>query len=101
MMERILCAAIHWNDGEKYLYQPKNVPSGLVVCGLRHHNCFHTLSLIKKHITEREARLRTMAVQGFLTSHDRFVDRREAAEIAVTAGQAKGDPSPLFSEDLY
>lgn len=41
---------------------------------------------------------------GFLTSHGRFVDRQQAAVIAVEAGQ--GSPRPqcngnLFSEDLW
>jgi hypothetical protein len=42
--------------------------------------------------------------QGFLTSHGRFVDRREAALIAIDRGQ--GAPrlicnGNLFSEDLW
>jgi hypothetical protein len=40
-------------------------------------------------------------VQGFLTSDDRFVDRREAAKIALAAGQVKEELKVLFSEDLY
>ena len=36
--EYILCAAIHWDDGETYPHQPKNITTGLVICGRRHHN---------------------------------------------------------------
>lgn len=41
--------------------------------------------------------------QGFLTSHNRFVDRREAMRIAVECGQVENNTNKqlLFSEDLY
>lgn len=42
--------------------------------------------------------------QGFLTNTGRFVDRKEAAELAVFAGQitmTKFQPNTLFSEDLW
>ena len=42
--------------------------------------------------------------QGFVTSGDRFVDRREAMTIARSAGQLIADPpegAGLFSEDIY
>lgn len=42
--------------------------------------------------------------QGFLTSTGRFVDRREALQIATDAGQMLAPPSPtgeLFSEDVW
>ena len=46
------------------------------------------------------------SIQGFLTSKDRFVNRKEALEIAIAAGQVNenelGNPLiGLFSEDLY
>jgi hypothetical protein len=30
-MEKILCAAIWYDDGKKYIMQPKNIDSGIVV----------------------------------------------------------------------
>lgn len=41
--------------------------------------------------------------QGFLTSKKRFVDRLEAAEIAMNAGQIEAPRygPELFSEDLW
>jgi hypothetical protein len=42
--------------------------------------------------------------QGFLTSRNTFVDREEAARIALAAGQTqklKFQPNQLFSEDLW
>jgi hypothetical protein len=41
------------------------------------------------------------AIQGFLTSDDRFVDRKEAGEIAFKAGQTECLRDCLFSENLY
>ena len=41
--------------------------------------------------------------QGFVTSEGRWVDRTEAASIAITAGQIKALKWPpyLYSEDLW
>jgi hypothetical protein len=40
--------------------------------------------------------------QGFMTTHGRFVDRKEALKIAIAAGQVKNSKhNILFSEDLY
>lgn len=95
-MEQILCSAIHVNDGEEHVHQPVNIENGFVVCGRRHHNCFHIISMILGN--ERQKGNET---QGFLTSEDRFVDRREAAKIAHEAGQTEKFKGKLFSEDLY
>jgi len=39
---------------------------------------------------------------GFITSEGRFVDRAEAREIAIKAGQVKDTEFPqLYSEDLW
>ena len=38
---------------------------------------------------------------GFLTSDDKFVDRKEAGKIAFESGQIKVPNDCLFSEDLY
>lgn len=39
--------------------------------------------------------------QGFVTSEGRFVGRREAAVIALLAGQISSSKDRLFSEDLW
>lgn len=91
----IICAAIFVDDGQIHPHQPKNILTGLVVCGRRHHNCFTTLAL-----TNVEYK-RNNTIQGFLTSHDRFVDRKEGAEIAFEAGQIKEETNILMSEDIY
>jgi hypothetical protein len=97
--EYIICAAIHFNDGKTHPHQPKNIDKGFVICGRRHHNCFTTGMIIngKSIATLIEGK----ALQGFITSKDRFVDRREGGEIAFKAGQIKEETNCMFSEDLY
>lgn len=98
----IICAAIWFKDGNKYSHQPRNIDSGIVVCGRRHHNCFLTAFELNggKRI-EGLSEANAKAVQGFLTSNDIFVDRKEAGQIAFDAGQISKLTNCLFSEDLY
>lgn len=93
-MEKIVCSAIWLDNSTKYSHQPKNIESGYVVCGLRHHNCLQTISLIPNTKEVRK-------VQGFLTSFNRFVDRKEAKTIYNTYSTVKKDSDLLYSEDLY
>ncbi len=97
-MEWICCAATHFDDGKEYLFQPKNIASGLVFCGHRHAAMFQQIggtvgSRQELGIFEKE--------QGFLTNKNRFVTREEAADIAYKSGQTKDKLIRLFSEDLY
>lgn len=46
-------------------------------------------------------RFRDTEVQGFLTTKNRFVDRKEAAVLAYSAGQISEPKEELYSEDLY
>ena len=104
MKEFIICSAIHYDDGKQYTHQPKNITSGFVVCGRRHHNCITTMGIT---MANRHDELEAMNdVQGFMTNTDRFVDRREGYFIAKDAGQLlhnMHDESnlQLVSEDLY
>lgn len=100
----IICSAIWFKDGNVYHHQPKNVDSGIVVAGRRHHNCFLTAQQLSgggnggtkiKNLSENGI------VQGFLTSDDKFVNRKEAGKIAFDAGQIDKLTECLFSEDLY
>lgn len=71
-----------------------------IVRGHRHGDCI--LSMIrmgKKPKQEAEA-------QGFITSRNRFVDRKEGRKLQDDAGIKSADPEgyrgkTLFSEDLY
>lgn len=94
--EHILCSAVWFQDGKEHPHQPKNVEKGFVVCGMRHHNVFTTCGILGYQ--EKECN-----IQGFLTSKDRFVNRKEAKRIAEEAGQiiSENVGDLLFSEDLY
>lgn len=101
MKERIICAAVWFQDGiDTYIHQPKNITSGYVVAGRRHHNCFTTHAMLKglRSTTSKPI----SSEQGFITTEDRFVDRKEAYRIAHEAGQVNGQlDKELYSEDLY
>ncbi|RDE81487.1 hypothetical protein DPV88_00695 [Haemophilus parainfluenzae] len=74
------------------------------VYGLRHYDPF-----MRKQIKELEKQYNYALLnweQGFLTNKGRFVDRKEAMEIAKAQNQVirlSGSPNSdiLFSEDLY
>ena len=97
--EYILCAAILFHDEQVRKHQPRNVKTGFVICGRRHHNCFMTNAILGP--------VKVKTTQGFITSKDRFVDRKEAGEIAFKAKQIdiplldNGERVILISEDLY
>jgi len=99
----LLCAAIHVDDGIAHGHQPKNIKTGFVVCGHRHHNCFTTMGAMGKRAARDYSGKYT---SGFLTSCNRYVDRIEGMAMAIKAGQGGCDGEmqlgkPLFSEDLY
>ena len=102
---KILCSAIYVDDGRVYEHQPKNIKSGFVVCGRRHHNCIATLSLIFKDIELLiPYKQQGKVVQGFLTDTDIFLDRKESYKVAKTAKQIIHDElisNTLTSEDLW
>jgi hypothetical protein len=88
MIERILCAAIRTPDWYDMAGHP------MIHCGFRHNMI----------LWQDDRITRTLCHQGFLTSRGRFVDRREAAIIAINAGQivkCEFVDDELFSEDLY
>ena len=95
----VICAAIWFNDGKKHKHQPRNIDSGFVVAGRRHHNVFLTVADIKD-VPYKDYGY-SENIQGFLTSDDRFVNRKEAGQIAFDAGQTAKLTECLFSEDLY
>ncbi len=99
--EYIICSAIHYpNHTTQSVHKPKNIQSGLVLCGRRHHNIiiiYHELTGLKTG---------EGTIQGFLTSKDRFVTREEAVPIALAANQIPFnrdvlDKKQLYSEDIY
>ena len=104
--EFILCAANYYNDGIKYDHSCKNIKTGFVICGRRHHNCIATFAkMVGFPYDEKGHELMRTEQQGFITNTDRWVDRLEALKIAKEANQlitGEGNESlGLFSEDLY
>lgn len=117
--EFILCAAIWYKDGLIHDGQPKNIETGFVIAGRRHHNCYATAralsgldEAIKLKITNIENSMSKEDYrnhQGFITSLDRYVNRREGYRIAKANNQIQfglnasdnGDDSILISENLY
>lgn len=102
MREYIICAAIHFDDEVERPHQPKNIARGIVIAGRRHHNCYLTaFTLSGQNMWNR-----VKHTQGFITSRDRFVDRKEAYEIAkrenqLFSGIIHDDNPILISEELY
>lgn len=103
--EFILCAAIHYKNNVIYDAQPTNIESGMIICGRRHHNCIIQASNIFGN--QYDKTLIGPKGQGFLTSWDRYVDRKEGYKIAKAAGQIwhnliENKPDTILtSEDLY
>jgi alpha-D-ribose 1-methylphosphonate 5-triphosphate synthase subunit PhnL len=103
--ERILCAATWYKDLPLIMpevlqirgYAPYNVHEGIVFSGWRHTNCLYQMVAITG---KRDCEV-GRHIQGFLTNFNRFVDRKEAGEIAYSAKQTKNLHKHLFSEDLY
>jgi len=108
--EYILCSAIWYKDLPKVKETPDdstypiNINKGIVFCGHRHPHCQYTMIAVtgKRSVTPEVGEY----VQGFLTSLNRFVDRKEALIIAENANQIfhniKLDKEVgLTSEDLY
>lgn len=94
--EEILCAAVWLDDGKYYPHQPTNIKSGRVYCGYRHCAIFQQIPT-PKELNEQKIE----KVEGFLTSENRFANRKAAAFIAFKVGQTKELKSQLTSEDLY
>ncbi len=116
--EYIACSAIYYPNGKDYRLQPTNIESGFVSMGHRHPHCRITLveMFYPNWIEERDSgmpideqpRVHVLRneIQGFLTSKNRFVDRKEGRAIAIAADQIlperkKNLQKILYSEDIY
>ena len=96
--ERILCPAIWYDDGHSNqgLGQPRNIHTGYVVGGYRHGNILLALNRLGKKGTRR-----LFQIQGFLTTWNRFLGRRDARLLFLKRGGHPANDCELFSEDLY
>jgi hypothetical protein len=104
--EKIICAAIWYKElPTQEVHRCTNTPTGVVICGWRHGNIIATCKILtgKRTVTHAEDGVGEHE-QGFLTSHNRFVDRGEAWEIAKKQNQivrVTGGEGTLYSEDIY
>jgi hypothetical protein len=105
-IERILCAAIWYKDiplhrdFDNSILRPVNTMTGVVFCGYRHTHCMYTMIAVTglRSVESEVGR----NVQGFLTSKNRFVGRKEAAKIfTACGGNLNYSSTELYSEDLY
>lgn len=95
----IVCAAIKI----KYIEKPHEADvEELVVCGLRHCNCFQIIHELWMSPIE--------CIQGFINHRGEFLDRKEALTHAMECGQITAthryyqedhNIDELYSEDLY
>lgn len=114
--EYIICAAIYVKDKQRHTGQPKNIDTGFVVTGRRHSNCYSTIKAIVGDDIERKNEIMGYDsnnnnveeynnCQGFLTSLDRYVNRKEGWTIALNNNQIRWaeliKESELISENLY
>jgi hypothetical protein len=100
MEETILCSAIWYKELPTPVFNPVNIEKGIVFCGHRHPHCLHQ----QIAMTGKKQHEVGEYIQGFLTSENRFVDREEAAKIALVANQIDRlnySNKSLYSEDLY
>ncbi|MDE3955151.1 hypothetical protein NUS47_08595 [Glaesserella parasuis] len=91
--ELVVCAAIK-------LFNITDPSIEIIIPSIRHYD--QTFRLIKENMEYDEWRKKE---QGFLTNFSRFVDRREALEIAKANNQIRFnigyEPEELYSEILY
>lgn len=103
--ETILCAAVWYkelpllNEAPLRLrgFSPDNVDRGIVMCGWRHANIIHQ----KYALTGLSDAKSGEFEQGFLTSRNRFLGRKEAHDLFVENGGVPEFKGTLYSEDLY
>lgn len=93
--EKIIYAAIHYDDGNDYGSQPDNISGGFVI-GSRRHDA--SIGILHGLGFDLSSYYRT---EGFITTYNRFLDRNDAGTVAYNAGQIEENTNCLFSEDLY
>lgn len=66
-LEYVLCPAIWYDDKKEYAYQPKNLHTGIVLCGYAYTHIVAQVPMILHDISA------IPQVRGWITSHNRFV----------------------------
>ena len=96
--EYVMCAANYHDDGEDHLYQPYNIDKGFIIGGWRHPCIGNSYMAANKNATNYHG-----AIQGFLTTKNRFLTRAETLELVIETGQLTKPllGGVLTSEDLW
>jgi hypothetical protein len=107
-MERIYSAAIWYKDLKTVNNKnPVNITQGIVVKGHRHADIIETVwNLLGLRTIENGEKAVGKTEQGFVTNQNRYVNRKEAYEIAYKAYQlgleyADREKGTLYSKDIY
>lgn len=95
--EYIICAAVYYKNDQERGCDSDDKKTGFPVCGRRHSDCY----IVLFKIVPSENVNKGNAVEGFMTSTGRFVNRKEAVKIAFDVKQIKEQADILISEDLY
>lgn len=97
-VEYIMCAANWIDDGVEHHYQPYNIGTGLVFCGWRHPCIFSQYANLFSFKEYSK-----FTTQGFLTTKNRFLTRKESLDLVKSNGQLKNPiiGGELTSEDLW
>ena len=88
MKEIVICSAV-------------KTTCGLIIRGHRHHDCLAAI-----HHRGLRAEEASADSQGFITSENRYVNRKEGFKLQIAASIPSASPGGyrypnLFSEDLY
>ena len=86
--EFIICAAIRHDETGKIYY------------GHRHNHCLEASNGELSWNLNRKEILKIRRTQGFITSKNRFVDRKEALKIAIANDQIL-DKNEVYGYELY
>lgn len=81
-------------DMNKIISSAIKMADGRVFNGVRHSLCFRNAKAAGIEPPYK-------CEEGFLDYYYNFVDRKEAAKIAVAAGQCNSDVKVLFSEHIF
>lgn len=81
--EYIMCAAIWYKDFPDAVHMPKGIDKGVVVSGANHAQI---IQIVKSLSGKRQAESGEYE-SGFVTSCNRYVDRKEALKIAISQNQ--------------
>ena len=98
--EYIIAAANHYSNGDGNVlpfHSCYGIKEGFVIAGFRHPLVIQSAKAWKEKGYK-------CVEEGFITSYGRFVDRKEAYEIAKNVGQInyeKLSGDILFSEDVF